>query len=139
MTPIEPYSPTIDRCGREIYLLIKKTGGEIVSFFHSRDILPVLIKYEVDFIFYNAFSSEDHITLCKNVQEITKVRPLRRHGHFRAWASGPMMAIGSRQSVGGRPADTYTQYAGMSAEDSEGMEILFNQAEVSILQHSSIC
>lgn len=44
-----------------------------------------------------------------------------------------MFPFGVRQASGGRKADHYSWYSGVGAEDEEGISILFEQAEVSLL------
>lgn len=66
-------------------------------------------------------------------QTVTGVQPVHRGGRFAYWSSGQMFPFGVRQASGGRKADHYSWYSGVGAEDEEGISILFEQAEVSLL------
>jgi hypothetical protein len=43
-----------------------------------------------------------------------------------------MVGIGSRVPVGGARADAYRAYGGMSGETLEGIDLLFDHAEMSL-------
>jgi hypothetical protein len=60
------------------------------------------------------------------------VKAIRRGLRFDHYSAGQMKPHGFRSPSGGRPGDAYTMYNGMTAENAEGVEILFTHVEVRI-------
>ncbi|KAJ8093615.1 hypothetical protein PM082_020475 [Marasmius tenuissimus] len=87
----------------------------------------------IDFVFYDAFPPSDLEMLISHHNTSSGVRPLTRGSQFKFWSSGAMFPFGSRMATGGNEADGYVEYAGITAETVDGIEVLFNQAESSLM------
>ncbi|KAL0565510.1 hypothetical protein V5O48_016514 [Marasmius crinis-equi] len=82
----------------------------------------------LDFVCYNAFPPETLSLLIEYHNMATGVHPLVRGAQFDFWSSGAMYPFGARSPNGGRPGDTYTHYAGITAQTILGIKVLFRQA-----------
>lgn len=72
--------------------------------------------------------------LNKHHDTASGVSAISRHGGFDRWAlndkHSKMVPLGSRLASGGIRGDGYTAYKGMSANNCESIDLLFNHAEV---------
>ncbi|KAF9077222.1 hypothetical protein BDP27DRAFT_1357349 [Rhodocollybia butyracea] len=66
-------------------------------------------------------------------QSALGVQPVHQGRQFAFWTTGQMILFGARQPSGGRQADHYTSYAGITAETYKGIIILFEQAKLSAM------
>ncbi|KAJ8072831.1 hypothetical protein PM082_016390 [Marasmius tenuissimus] len=87
----------------------------------------------VDFVFFNPFPPEELKLLIEHHNTSSDVRPLIRGGQFKFFSTGTMTPSGSRVATGGNAADGYVAYAGITAETADGINILFNHTESSMM------
>lgn len=58
------------------------------------------------------------------------MKAVKRGQQFESFSSGKMFPAGTRSPMGGSPGSAYTLYASMGANTREGLETLFDHAEV---------
>ncbi len=80
---------------------------------------------------YNAFPTTYLARLQSHHSELQEVKKVTRGRQFHSYSQGSMIPKGARAPVGGAPGDSYTFYAGMEAITANGINALFNDAEVS--------
>lgn len=86
--------------------------------------------HQLDFWTYGAFSPEHHQLLLEHHDRLRTVKPVRRGQGFDSYSDGKMFAHGTRTPMGGCPGDSYAMYQGMEADTVEGINSLFDHAEV---------
>ena len=94
----------------------------------------MIYSIQIDFVWFEAFSRGENGVferLVRYSHTVSGVQPVNRGGRFAFWSSEQMWPFGVRQASGGRKADHYGWYAGIDADNDEGISILFEQAEVS--------
>lgn len=126
-----PQPDVIERCGRLIYHLVDSQTKELV-----RNIDTSVLKYihdsnlQLDFWIYNAFSDEILKKLIDHHQRLQSVKAVTRGQQFHNFSEGAMYPVGTRSPMGGSAGSAYALYAGMGANTLEGLEALFDHAEV---------
>ena len=86
--------------------------------------------HQLDFWTYGAFSPEHHQLLSDHHDYLRTVKPVRCGQGFDSYSDGKMFAHGTRIPMGGHPGDSYAMYQGMEADTVEGINSLFDHAEV---------
>lgn len=111
------------------YLFVDSETDAVVS-----KMIPVgiisLPALQLDFFTFNAFSSEILHTLLTHHQRLRTVKVVKRGRKFEHFSTGLMHAIGFRKPMGGCPGSGYSAYEGMQAATLDGLETLFDHAEV---------
>lgn len=87
---------------------------------------------------YNTFSASVLQTLIQHHHALQEVKAIKRGKQFQSYVQGSMIPRGSRAPTGGIAGDSYTFYAGMNSSSPEGINVLFNDAEV-ILSSTLFC
>ncbi|KAF9026085.1 hypothetical protein BDP27DRAFT_1376340 [Rhodocollybia butyracea] len=105
--------------------VLQRCGKQIFKLFRNNELC--------DFVWYNAFPDSTFVEMLQYSQSALGVQPVHRGSRFSFWTSGQMIPFGARQPSGGRRADHYTSYAGITAETYEGIIILFEQAKLSAM------
>jgi hypothetical protein len=85
---------------------------------------------QLDFWIYNAFSDDILKRLIEHYQRLQNVKAVTRGQQFRSFSEGKMYPVGTRLPMGGSAGSAYALYAGMGANTPEGLETLFDHAEV---------
>lgn len=93
---------------------------------YSHGLLPL----QLDFWFYGAFSEEILKKLIEHHQRLQNVKAVKRGKQFQHFSLGEMYPVGTRSPMGGSPGSAYAMYAGMGANTPEGLEALYDHAEV---------
>lgn len=65
-----------------------------------------------------------------HLQRLRTVQALKRGKQFQNFSNGEMYAVGFRMPMGGCPGSAYSVYEGMGATTLQGLETLFDHAEV---------
>lgn len=65
-------------------------------------------------------------------QELQNVKAINRGRQFDLYSEGQMFGRGARSAMGGMRGDAYVFYHGMDADQEQGIQALFNDAEVNI-------
>lgn len=68
--------------------------------------------------------------LIEHFQRLQSLKAVKRGQQFENFSSGKMFPAGTRSPMGGSPGSAYALYAGMGANTVEGLETLFDHAEV---------
>ncbi|KDR84702.1 hypothetical protein GALMADRAFT_53967, partial [Galerina marginata CBS 339.88] len=110
--------------------VIERCGFQVFKFYDQKNPSKLL-----DFWVYNPFPEGIFETLLKHHEGLRKLnlKSLKRGSQFEFYSQGTMVPRGSRIAMGGLPGDAYVMYPGMEALDLEGIEILFNDAETSMI------
>jgi hypothetical protein len=105
---------------------------KIVLFIFLLLLSCVSFDLKLDFWAYNVFPENIFQRLTDHHEEIQQLnlKSVKRGSQFQFYSEGEMFSRGARAPMGGLPGDAYTMYAGMDAIDCEGINILFNDAEV---------
>ncbi|KDR65316.1 hypothetical protein GALMADRAFT_148783 [Galerina marginata CBS 339.88] len=107
--------------------VIARCGFQLFKFYDQKNPSKLL-----DFWVYNPFPSDIFERLLKyhrGLQELN-LKSLKRGSQFEFFSQGTMVPRGSRIAMGGLPGDAYVMYPGMEGLDPEGINLLFNDAEV---------
>lgn len=95
-------------------------------------------KLKLDVWCYNAFSRRILKRLNIHHQRLRTVKSIKRGKQFENFCNGEMYAVGFRMPMGGCPGSAYSVYEGMGANTLNGMETLFDHAEV-VFQMYFVC
>lgn len=85
---------------------------------------------QLDFFTFNAFSPVIHERLLTHHGRLRTVKVVKKGKNFESFSTGLMYAMGFRKPMGGCPGSGYSVYEGMQAETLDGLETLFDHAEV---------
>ncbi|KDR65712.1 hypothetical protein GALMADRAFT_148477 [Galerina marginata CBS 339.88] len=110
--------------------VIQRCGSQVFRFYDQKNPTKML-----DFWVYNPFPAEIFKILLSNHEGLRELnlKSLKRGSQFEFYSQGTMVPRGSRIPMGGLPGDAYVMYPGMEALDCEGINILFNDAETSMI------
>ncbi|KDR79087.1 hypothetical protein GALMADRAFT_63468, partial [Galerina marginata CBS 339.88] len=110
--------------------VIQRCGSQVFRFYDQKNPTKML-----DFWVYNPFPEEIFKIILSNHEGLRELnlKSLKRGSQFEFYSQGTMVPRGSRIPMGGLPGDAYVMYPGMDALDSEGINVLFNDAETSMI------
>ncbi|KDR64965.1 hypothetical protein GALMADRAFT_82467 [Galerina marginata CBS 339.88] len=110
--------------------VIERCGFQLFKFYDQKNPSKML-----DFWVYNPFPDKIFDDLLKHHEGLRdlNLKSLKRGSQFTFYSQGTMVPRGSRIAMGGLPGDAYVMYPGMEALDSEGIHVLFNDAETSMI------
>lgn len=119
----------LERCRKMTYLFVDSETNAVVS-----DTIPVGVMFlpalQLDFFTFNAFSPHILQILLAHHQRLRTVKVVKRGRKFENFSTGLMHAIGFRKPMGGCQGSAYSAYEGMQAATLDGLETLFDHAEV---------
>ncbi|KDR65700.1 hypothetical protein GALMADRAFT_81605, partial [Galerina marginata CBS 339.88] len=110
--------------------IIQRCGIQIFKFYNQDEPTELM-----DFWVYNIYPPKAYERLLSHHQGLQELnlKKIKRGAQFQYFSQGSMVTRGFRAAMGGGLGDAYTMYSGMDALDCEGIEILFNDAETSMI------
>jgi hypothetical protein len=81
---------------------------------------------------YNVFHPDHLKLMIEHSKQIPRNSLIQRGCQFDFFSEGEMVGIGSRALAGGTPADCYRQYDTVSVRSLNGIDLMFNNAEVGV-------
>ncbi|KDR65260.1 hypothetical protein GALMADRAFT_82066 [Galerina marginata CBS 339.88] len=110
--------------------VIQRCGFQLFKFYDQKNPSKLL-----DFWVYNPFPNVIFKLLLEHHEGLRELnlKSLKRGSQFEFFSQGTMVPRGSRIAMGGLPGDAYVMYPGMEGLDSEGINVLFNDAETSMI------